>query len=364
MLSSFRVKNEGFVVKEENRVGIVLSRKSKADIVHLKKLRKLGFSSKQYPLIHSENCNDLIKSNSIIKVLIGYLYFLIFSIRKIRRGNFQALLNLDHKYVDIPITIGLGILFRIPIITRVPGNLTEQYRIYKNPIKRFLMGFWTYLEIILIRAFSSKIITVGPFEKKKLFERGISKKRITIIPTLPPLHIKNTGKSDKLSLREKHNLPLNKRIILFVGRVSREKGAHILKKIAKEALEKQKGFLLIVIGVGNMKEKLSKHENVRIVGGKKHEEIFDFYKASDILVLPSLAEGLPNVILEALSVGLPVAATEIGEIPWILSKSFKSCDSLIEYVLGGNWQTEELPSTFHREKLKKSWCAIFASLQK
>ena len=54
---------------------------------------------------------------------------------------------------------------------------------------------------------------------------------------------------------------------------------------------------------------------IKFTGPVNHEDIPLWIAASDILVLPSLSEGRPNVVLEALSCEVPVVATDVGGIP-------------------------------------------------
>ena len=53
-------------------------------------------------------------------------------------------------------------------------------------------------------------------------------------------------------------------------------------------------------------------------GARPHSEIATFMSAADVLVLPSHREGLPTVLVEAGSIGLPVIATAVGGIPGLL----------------------------------------------
>lgn len=112
----------------------------------------------------------------------------------------------------------------------------------------------------------------------------------------------------------------DKKVVIFVGRLTWEKGVEYLLKAAKQI----KGEIFI-IGGGVEKEKLQKlskklkNNNVRFLGyfGKEYiEELREFYKRADCVVLPSVCdEGLGIVILEAMASETPVVATNKGGIP-------------------------------------------------
>ncbi len=110
--------------------------------------------------------------------------------------------------------------------------------------------------------------------------------------------------------------------LVFVGRLSPEKRVQDLLF----ALKKQSEVSLNIIGDGPQKEELEAltiqlglNETVAFSGRKEWgDELFSELKRHDILVLPSENEGLPLVIAEAMSCGLPVIASNVGGIPEIV----------------------------------------------
>ena len=127
--------------------------------------------------------------------------------------------------------------------------------------------------------------------------------------------------------RKKLNLPLSRRIILNVGAVYDEvKGGTYLIEAMKEVIKRKKDVLCIIIGSGKLKNKLEKQikkaglENyVKLIGGRAHTEIPLWMNACDVFVLPSLNEGNPNVMFEALGCGKPFVGTKVGGVPEIIN---------------------------------------------
>lgn len=113
--------------------------------------------------------------------------------------------------------------------------------------------------------------------------------------------------------------------LLHIGSFTREKNHEGLLRIFKLLLDSKKNLFLNLVGSGPLLEVIKK-KVVELDLGEKvifHKEINDpiiFYQNADVLVLPSLVEGLPGVILEAMAFKIPVVAYNVGGISEILSE--------------------------------------------
>ena len=159
------------------------------------------------------------------------------------------------------------------------------------------------------------IISICSYVKERLVRAGISPNLISVIPNMNPrLHERTRNKTVIDRSRNK--------IILFVGRMVKAKGVHVLiKALAKIKKACNKEFIAIFIGDGEHKayfETLARFLNINAdFLGKVSEEILEeYYKEADLVVVPSLFPELFGlVILEAMSYGKPVIASRIGGIP-------------------------------------------------
>ena len=126
--------------------------------------------------------------------------------------------------------------------------------------------------------------------------------------------------------RLRHSLGLqNEAVILAVGRLSYEKGIADLLRAAA-VLSKTKGvpdFRLVLVGDGPERESLARlasrlgiEEKVTMAGFQRDTK--PYYSIATLLAVPSHTEGSPNVVLEGMAAGLPIAATAVGGIPEIL----------------------------------------------
>ncbi|MED3645223.1 glycosyltransferase, partial [Caldifermentibacillus hisashii] len=122
---------------------------------------------------------------------------------------------------------------------------------------------------------------------------------------------------------------LRKYVVGFVGNLIEIKRAHFLIKIFKEIYIQGKGEITFyIIGDGPLKNRLedeAKYEeiDVRFIKNVDQKELNIYYNLMDCLIVPSVNEGLGNVVLEAQSCGTPVIATNTGGLPEVISnKSF------------------------------------------
>ncbi|MDA0324011.1 MAG: glycosyltransferase [Verrucomicrobia bacterium] len=109
-------------------------------------------------------------------------------------------------------------------------------------------------------------------------------------------------------------------LLLFVGNLVEVKGLDVLIEACAVMREKRHAdWSLAVVGDGVDRQALQRQcgqhgiaDRVVFVGARPHDEIPLWMAAADCLVLPSRSEGMPNVLLEAMSTGCPVVATDVG----------------------------------------------------
>lgn len=132
------------------------------------------------------------------------------------------------------------------------------------------------------------------------------------------------SKYNKRKKPNQNHIISNKRI-LWIGRFRPEKGVNFLIE-AMSLIIKEIDASLILVGYGNEEKSLidltHKHNldrTVQFEGKVKNEDIIDYLITSDLFVLPSITEGFPMVILEAMACGLPIVASNINGISEIIT---------------------------------------------
>jgi len=125
------------------------------------------------------------------------------------------------------------------------------------------------------------------------------------------------------AVRATFGLPETEPAILAVGRISKEKGHRILVRAAA-ILRRERPELRLrvaIVGDGPLRAALEREaaaarlDNIVFCGQQR--DVAPFYALAAAMALPSLSEGSPNVLLEAMAAGLPVAAASVGGVPEI-----------------------------------------------
>ena len=133
-------------------------------------------------------------------------------------------------------------------------------------------------------------------------------------------------------------------VILFVGRLALVKRVDMLIELSRLLSREMVKFRMVVVGdgeYGNYYRQMAQGmPNVLFLGFIPSVEMPQYYALADIVILPSLSEGLPNVLLEASASGKPIIATDVGGIPDIVLHGrsgylFRAgdLDSLYDYTM-------------------------------
>lgn len=125
---------------------------------------------------------------------------------------------------------------------------------------------------------------------------------------------------DKDAMRKSYGFNKDEKVILFVGRFSVEKGLDLLLLGFADLKSEMPEAKLVLLGEGPDEQKIKKLiknnniEDVIIMKALKHNKIPEIINCADTLVLCSLYEGMPTIVLESLACGVPVVSTEVGDV--------------------------------------------------
>jgi len=174
------------------------------------------------------------------------------------------------------------------------------------------------IDKFLLKKFD-RIVAISEEVKQEIINAGISVDKISIIDNGI-----NVGRFEKQfdieKLRKQFGIPVYSKVIGTVGRLSSEKGHYILLEAAEKIIKKYPSTFFIIAGDGKLKDRLKsrakqfKIEQNFLLPGLIND-IPELLSILDIFVLPSLKEGLPMALLEAMAARKPIVATNVGNIP-------------------------------------------------
>jgi glycosyltransferase involved in cell wall biosynthesis len=158
------------------------------------------------------------------------------------------------------------------------------------------------------------VVAVSEYGRSQLY-------RWSAYPDWHKIHVVHCGVDASFLTGEPPELADTARLVC-VGRLAEQKGQLLLIEAASRLKRDGVRFEIILVGDGGMREEIesqiARHglsEQVRITGWKTNTEVRDEILASRAMILPSFAEGLPVVVMEALALRRPVISTYVAGIP-------------------------------------------------
>jgi glycosyltransferase involved in cell wall biosynthesis len=169
---------------------------------------------------------------------------------------------------------------------------------------------------------ANKIITVSKQvtdDLKKWFGHRIASKCITI-PNGIDTSLFKPQPDQRIASRLKYGIGEHDILLLTLGRLTHEKGHSIALDAMRQLKDQVSNIKLLIVGSGegrkNLEIKARKtglEQDVIFTGSVENDETVKYYNAADIFVMPTLTvEGLPFVLLEAMSCEKPIIASRIG----------------------------------------------------
>jgi len=146
-----------------------------------------------------------------------------------------------------------------------------------------------------------------------------AKKVVTIPNGVDPRRFK----INSYDFKKRHDLKRHS-MILYAGQLIKLKGISYLLHAIKLLKEMRMDCDLVLAtynpkdDVFSVAKSFGVQENVKICTGLKDEDLVSAYKSCDVFVLPSLQEGLPTVLLEAMAARKPIVSTNVGGVPFLI----------------------------------------------
>jgi glycosyltransferase involved in cell wall biosynthesis len=185
----------------------------------------------------------------------------------------------------------------------------------------FNLKLYAHLDRFLIR-FATKIIVVSDEIAAEILGNGIPLKKLLVIDNGIDLQ-RFSNQTKNGSLRKSFGLNEGSKVIGTVASLREGKGHGYLLEAAKSIISSFPEVRFLIVGEGSERRRLEEKVSelgllgkVIFTGGRK--DVPEILSILDIFVLPSLNEGLPMALLEAMASRVPVVATRVGAVPKVV----------------------------------------------
>ena len=203
-------------------------------------------------------------------------------------------------------------LAKVPcIIASVHNVYTIDRKLHRRMINRFLARF------------TDKVVAVSEIVKKDILKYdGLREDKVMIIHN--GIDTERLLNIDGNVIRSEFNISSDVPVIGTIGRLTFQKGQKYLIEAVSKIKEKFPSIMLLIVGDGPIKDELQNYSktlglNKHVIFTGSRRDIPPLLAAMDIFVLPSLWEGLPNALLEAMASGKTIIATDIPPIREIIN---------------------------------------------
>lgn len=180
----------------------------------------------------------------------------------------------------------IGRVHSIPVVLQCHCNIQDQVN-----------GRIAEMAFKTMTSLSDKVLVLNRFSGE--YARRFAADKVIIVPNF----------ADTKDVFNRESVADKIQQAVFVGHVRREKGAVEMLEAAAHLLDIQ--FTLIGPVQKEMKDMVHS-SNVELLGSLPHEEVLQLLRKADVFLFPSYTEGFANALLEAMAVGLPVIATDVG----------------------------------------------------
>lgn len=230
-------------------------------------------------------------------------------------------ISLIHAHWILPqgfVGMFLKKLFKVPLLVTIHGS--DLFPLKNNLFKKLQKFAVNNADFITVNTEATKKELLGRFPE--------ASRKVKVVPMGV-----NSDFFKKLKIKKPKNYPKNK-ILLFVGRLSDQKGLQYLIDAMPEVVKKEPNTKLLIIGEGPFKAELEKKidenrikEHVEFLGSLPASDVVKYHNYADVFVLPSLSnktgtEALGLALMEAMSSGCAVIGTNVGGIPSLIKNGY------------------------------------------
>lgn len=229
-------------------------------------------------------------------------------VKAVRRHRAQVICTHDYKANFVGVLAGR--VTRVPVVAVFHGRTSQDWKV----------RFYERLDEHVIKQCRS-IVAVSRASRRVLERRGHEAARIRVIPNA--VDVDDPRAAPDVDIRRELGLPAVGPLVVYLGRLSAEKGLGVLVTAAEDLVRRWAELRILILGQGPEEARL--RAEIRARGLETHVQLVGFRQdvrpylsAMDLLALPSFSEGMPLSILEAFAWERPVVASRVGGVPEVV----------------------------------------------
>ncbi|MEZ7196685.1 glycosyltransferase family 4 protein [Pseudodesulfovibrio karagichevae] len=177
--------------------------------------------------------------------------------------------------------------------------------------------FFEFLDKVFLH-FADHVVAVSDGQRRKILACGVRADKVSVIHNC--IDVGNWCGLGTNNVRARLDIPADAILVSTAGRLSPEKNQRMLLQAAERIVPEMDNVYFAVFGEGVLRGELEAECRKAGLEGRFllpgfWSDMVEVMQATDIFTLPSLTEGLPNVVLEAFACSTPVVATSVGGTP-------------------------------------------------
>lgn len=240
------------------------------------------------------------------------------------------------------------------------------------------------LELLFYKWFS-KVVGVSEPIKQVLITKGVPERLVDVVPNGVDINVMDNRLVTREKIRTSLDIADDTFVLINSGRLTKQKAQSIIVDAAKILREKNINFLVLIVGEGELQaplanqiSKLGLEHNIKMLGFCSN--IDEMLVAADCFVMPSIDEGMPMSLLEAVAAEVPVVSTHVGDIEKLiqhqesgivmpLNDANALADAVIELKEHPDLATrfsknakQKMQAIYSSETMAKAYSAIYSAI--
>jgi len=218
--------------------------------------------------------------------------------------------------------------YGVPFVYRYAGDRFISYKVSKGIDSITHFGLSNVVGKIPFKIADQHIV-MGPNGRDRLVNLGADPESVVILPpSVDPTRFHNVKSTNSIDVPQDHH------VAMFLGRFTRLKGIETLERTLPTILRKRPDLHFVLVGEDDQVLSVPDQFADRVIeiGTVPPREIPSYLSRADLLVHPSLIEGVPRAILEALCAGTPVVARDVGDVSYVTKNIFQTEEEFINMV--------------------------------